>query len=76
MLTTYANNYVVYKRLAFLELNIQSTIKNEQRDYSVFKEYYDEAFALYRENAAKEDVEMMSLQQLHEELASYGWIEE
>ena len=62
--------------MAFLELNIQSTLENEQRDYAVFKGYYDSAFTLYKENVAKEDVEMLSLQQLYDELVSYGWIEE
>ena len=76
MLTAYKDNYIVYKRLAFLELNIQSTLENEQRDYAVFKGYYDSAFTLYKENVAKEDVEMLSLQQLYDELVSYGWIEE
>lgn len=74
MLELYENNYNIYKRMAFVELNIQAKKSNTSRDYHVFKEYYDKAATLYQENAKGDDVEMLSLQQLYNDVVSNGWL--
>ncbi|MBQ7774503.1 MAG: protein kinase [Lachnospiraceae bacterium] len=71
----YENNYNIYKRLAFVELSIQAAKENKARDYVVFSGFYDTAMELYKENATGEDVEMLSLQQLYEDVVSNGWLE-
>ena len=71
----YNENYNIYKRLAFVELSIQARKENVERDYSVFNGYFETAKELYQENVAKEDVEMLSLQQLYEDVVSNGWLE-
>ena len=74
MLTRFPNNYVVYKRLAFLELTIQDSRENSDREYGTFEEYYTQAKQLYAENAGAEDTEMLLLDQLYQDVVSNGWL--
>ncbi|MBR4082985.1 MAG: protein kinase [Lachnospiraceae bacterium] len=75
MLKRYEDNYNIYKRLAFVELGIQAAKENKDRDYVKFSEYYETANTLYKEKAAMDDVEMLSLQQLYEDVVANGWLE-
>jgi len=74
MLELYPDNYVIYKRLAFLEVEIQAEKANADRDYHVFQENYNRAQELYRQNASAEDMEMLSLQQLYQDVKANGWL--
>lgn len=74
MLGIYPDNYVIYKRLAFVELDAQAAKEKSDRDYHDFHGFYEEAFALYQENAAREDMEMLSLQQLYNDVVANGWL--
>ncbi len=73
----YPDNYLVAKRLAFLELDVQSHTKKENRDYSLFQKYYAECKDLYDKagEAKEQDQEMDYLIQLYNELASFGLVE-
>ncbi len=74
MLDNYPDNYNIYKRLAFVELEIQGTKLNADRNYESFVEYYEKAVSLYQENAQGDDVEMLSLQQLYSDVMANGWL--
>ncbi len=74
MLTLYADNYNIYKRMAYVELESQSKKANENRDYYTFEEYYKKALELYQENSKVEDMEMLSLQQLYNDVVTNGWL--
>lgn len=73
----YPDNYLVAKRFAFLELDVQSHTEKEKRDYSLFQKYYSECKALYDKagEAKEQDQEMDYLIQLYDELASFGLVE-
>lgn len=70
----YANNYNIYKRMAFVELSIQAAKANASRDYHTFEAYYDKAVTLYQESTRSDDIEMLSLQQLYHDVVSNGWL--
>lgn len=74
MLDLYEDNYIVYKRRAFLELEIQAEKSHGERDYHVFQKFYMQALELYQENADREDMEMLSLQQLYRDVVTNGWL--
>ena len=74
MLKEYPNNYNIYKRMAFVELNIQAKKENKDRDYHEFESHYQKAMKLYQEKANGEDVEMLSLQQLYNDVVANGWL--
>ena len=74
MLDIYPDNYNIYKRKAFVELSVQSEKNNLDREYTTFREYYNQAMTLYKENGGVEDVEMMSLQQLYDDVVANGWL--
>ncbi|MBR1476554.1 MAG: protein kinase [Lachnospiraceae bacterium] len=73
MLLQYPDNYVIYKRLAFVEAEVQLGKSGAQRNFAAFREYYDAAQKLYAENAKGQDMEMLSLQELYEDVVSNGW---
>ena len=69
--------YLIYIRLAFCEAGLQNQIVNEDRDYSLFDEYYQKAAAAYEDyvkNGAS-DPEMERLSQLREEMVRLGWLD-
>ena len=66
----YPDRYETYKRLAFLEADIQSRKENRQRDYHQMKEYYDKAQAL----CEVDDVEMQRLTKMMDDIRSGGWL--
>ncbi len=66
-------NYLVYKRLAFLEIDRQASKAAELRDYASFGEYYETAMKLYKEAASEEDMEMEFLERTYAEVVKKGW---
>lgn len=66
----YPNRYETYKRLAFLEADVQSRKSNSQRSYRQMKEYYDEAIALCN----VDDPEMQVLEKLMNDIKAGGWL--
>ena len=72
MAEKYPDNYICYKRLAYLEADKQQNKENEDRDYQQMKEYYDMAKELYGENG--DDQEMQMLDNLMKELKDENWL--
>lgn len=71
MAEDYPNDYRVYKRLAFLEADIQQQKPNENRDYTAMKEYYDKAVELYDESINEQEMQMLDT--YIEELREGNW---
>jgi len=77
MLGLYGEDYRTYKRLAFLEIEIQEEKENRNRDYSQFVTYYDRAKQLFADcNArADSDMEIQRLEQVYEQLEAGNWLD-
>ena len=73
MIEKYPDHYKGYKRLAFLEADIQQKKPNEQRDYQRMKEYYEKMMELYSTQNDSNDVEVQMLQNLMKDLQDGGW---
>lgn len=71
MLEKYPNSYEGYKRLAYLEADIQQTKDNPDRDYSQMKVYYEKAKKLYGEQDGDQEMQMLDV--LMEELQAGNW---
>lgn len=67
----YGDDYNIYKRYAFLEIDRQELLSNRSRDYSMFAEYYEKAEELYEE---EEDSEMLLLEQVYQQVKAGGWL--
>ena len=76
LLKQYGDNYAVYKRLAFLEIDIQAEQDSDQRDYSSFLEYYEKAGQLFAVSGKQidQDMEMQLLENTYDTLVSGGWM--
>ncbi len=77
MLTSFGENYQIYKRMAFLTLELQGEYAVEERNYDDFKKYYDKACELF-ETAGKrkdQDTEMQLLQESYNTLVDGGWFD-
>lgn len=76
MLVLYGEDYRTYKRLAFLELNIQAAKDNGDRDYERFLGYYCTAEKLFSGSGvqADSDMEMNLLRQTYEQLKEGNWL--
>jgi hypothetical protein len=70
-------DYRVPMRQAYLEAERQSKIKNESRDYSLVKRYYDSAAKLYKSNVkpGESDPEMQQLDSIIQQLRDNKWID-
>ncbi|MBQ9136717.1 MAG: protein kinase [Lachnospiraceae bacterium] len=75
MLSEYGEDYRTYKRLAFLEIDIQAEKENQARDYNQFLAYYNHAKALYADSVAQSDadMEMQLLEQVYQQLVDGNW---
>lgn len=75
MLLLYGEDYRIYKRLAFLELDIQLVKDNRNREYSLFLEYLNTASELFEQSGLREDsdMEMQLLKQAYEQLKDGNW---
>lgn len=75
MLELDAGNYNTYKRLAFLEADMQSQKENADRQYADFVEYYEKAKELFgTAPSGGQDVEMQLLDKLYQQLEEGGWL--
>ncbi len=76
MSADYQDNYNVAKRFAFLEIEIQGEKEENDRDYSTFLSYYEQAKTLYEEQAVenKTDAEMQLLDNAYQQLIDGNWI--
>jgi serine/threonine protein kinase len=77
MESLYQGDYRVYKRYAFLELDKQNQLENQQRDYALFINYYETAKKNYEKqqgNNKDTDEEMLLLDQSYGQLEEGGWI--
>lgn len=76
MLSSYGEDYRIYKRLAFLELDIQAAKDNSDRDYTCFLEYYDAAVRLFADSGIQSDfdMEMSLLEQAYAQLKEGNWL--
>jgi len=73
----FPNDFRVPMRQAYLEADRQSKIANENRDYMLTKQYYDNATYLYQESLrpGESDPEMQQLDRLIEQLRENKWID-
>lgn len=69
----YGDNYISYKRLAFLEVDEQAGKDTAERDYQEFKRNYQKALELYQ-TAGVEDSEMTLLEKVYDELVQANWL--
>lgn len=74
-LDLYGENYISYKRKAFLEADEQADEEVEERDYHGFEDSYKKAVELYKQ-AGEEDSEMPLLEKIYAELVQAGWLTE
>lgn len=77
MLETYGEDYRIYMRYAFLEIDTQELKENAQRDYSQFAEYYEKAEELYHEQVKDNntDAQMQLLEDVYGQVKEGGWLE-
>lgn len=73
----FSNDYRVPMRRAYLEADRQSKLENEDRDYSITKQYYDTAVDLYNKNLkdGESDPEMQQLELIIQQLRENNWID-
>ncbi len=73
----YGEDYNVYMRYAFLEIDSQELKGNADRDYMRFAEYYEKAERLYKEEMQdnNEDAEMHLLEEVYRQVREGGWLE-
>ncbi|MCD8134176.1 MAG: protein kinase [Clostridiales bacterium] len=73
----YSTDYRLYKRYAFLEVAKQESLDSQDKDYTQFQEYYEQAVELYedwlREGNAS-DSEMDTLAEQYEDVRNAGWL--
>ena len=73
MQSKFGDDYNIFKRYAFLEIDRQELLANRSRDYAMFEEYYDKAMELYDEESG-EDMEMELLMNIYEQVKAGGWL--
>lgn len=73
----FGEDYRVYKRYAFLEIDKQEQVENRKRNYILFEEYYEKAKQLYEEQLTDNntDQEMLLLDNVYEQIVEGGWLE-
>ncbi|MBR5969764.1 MAG: protein kinase [Lachnospiraceae bacterium] len=71
----YPDRYETYKRRARLEIRIQKTLQENDRDYAQFYQYYEKACELYDEAKAsgRTDGEMSELEKEFTDVNEKGW---
>lgn len=72
-LDLYGDNYISYKRRAFLEADEQANKDISERDYQEFERNYKMAVQLYR-TVDMDDPEMPLLEKVYEELVRANWL--
>lgn len=71
MLSVYGEDHNIYKRLAFIEVEIQNSQAADKRDYSEFLNYYNKAIQLYNDDL---DMEMLLLEDVLDQLKNGNWL--
>ena len=72
---SYPDEYEIYKRLAFLEVDYQYTLDIESRSYVKFAEYYEICMSLYeRLGNPGQDAEIPILEATYKDAVDKGWI--
>ena len=76
MAEKYGEDYNLYKRYAFLEIDIQERKANENRDYQSFADYYQKAEELYYKQLKDKntDPEMGLLENVYQQILAGGWL--
>lgn len=76
MLKLYGEDYNIYKRFAFLEIDKQELLENMARDYGRFQEYYEKSTQMYFEQLQNNDTdtEMQLLDHVYEQVKTGGWL--
>ncbi len=69
----YPEDYRAYKRLAFLEADIQQKKENQERDYGNMRELCKKAEELCEKQGMEEDTEMQMLKTMLKDLEEGGW---
>lgn len=72
MAERYADSYVPYKRLAYLEADRQQEKENADRDYTAMAQYYEQAVFLYDESEGDQEMDMLSV--MMQEVEDGGWL--
>lgn len=76
MTDEHREDYRWYKCMAYVELERQGTMENQDRNYSKFKEYYDTMLELYETSGNQTgDMEIQVLKQLYSDLVDQNWLE-
>ena len=77
MLDKYGEDYRIYMRYAFIEIDMQERFENNTRDYKQFALYYEKALQLYNKQVANnnDDSEMQFLKNLYEQVLQGGWLD-
>jgi serine/threonine-protein kinase len=77
MADAFPQDYRVPMRQAYLEADRQSAVANENRDYTLTKQYYEQAKALYEANVrpGEMDAGMQKLEGIIEQLRANKWID-
>ncbi len=72
----FPGDYRVYMQMAFLTADKQSLLPNEQRDYSLFEQYYNNTISLYEQNTNETGLnsEMQQLETIMQQLTEHGWL--
>ena len=72
----YGEDYNIYKRYAFLEIDAQELLDNSARDYTRFAEYYEKAERMYEDQKKdnNEDAEMNLLIDVYTQISEGGWL--
>lgn len=77
MLADYGEDYRIYMRYAFLEIDAQQQKENAARDYTLFAEYCEKAEELYEKQVKdnNSDAQMQLLQEQYRQAEEGGWLE-
>lgn len=78
MQKAYPDSYITYMRLAFVELDIQKQLDNEERDYRRFAECYRQAkqYAEEQLRGNVTDSELLMLDAAYRQVKDGGWLEQ
>ncbi len=76
MAELFGNDYNICKRYAFLEAEQQNLLPQNQRDYTQFDTYYQQARTMYYKQLKDNntDAEMILLDDIYEQVKSGGWL--
>lgn len=76
MIDKYGEDYNIFKRSAFLQIDLQEQKTNKERSYDTFMQYYTQAKTLYeqRDQKAEIDPEMDVLDTIYQKVKIGGWL--